>query len=400
MNILILSKKFPYPLKDGETIAIYNLSRSLAKNGAVVTLLAMNTTKHYYEEESLPETLHYFKAVHAVNVDNQLRPLHALWHLLCGQSYHISRFNSTAYGRRLQSLLERESFDIVQLETLYLAPYIPIIRRYTNAKITMRAHNVEHEIWRRITRQERNWIKKYYLTILTRQLYAYEKGHLNAYDLMLAISPKDLHYFRKIGLKQKGIVLPIGIDVTAYLPNYAIFNQLNLTMSFIGSLDWMPNIEGLTWFINDIWEPHQGKFPGLEIHVAGRNTPNWLIQKKIRGLVVHGEVEDAKQFINNHPIMLVPLLSGSGMRAKIIEGMALGRVVVTTSLGLEGIPATHGKEVLVADTPDEFLVIIQDCLAGQYDLLAIGKSSRHFVEKHFDFMQIGNTLLTELDQIL
>ena len=400
MNILILSKKFPFPLKDGETIAIYNLSKSLAKNGAVVTLLAMNTSKHYYEVEQLPDTLNYFKAVHAVNVDNQLRPVHALWNLICGRSYHIARFNSPSYGKQLQAILENDHFDVVQLETLYLAPYIPIIRRHTNAKITMRAHNVEHEIWRRITRQERNVVKKYYLRVLTRQLYAYEKGHLNAYDLMLAISPKDLHYFRKIGLKNKGVVLPIGLDATAYRPNYGIFGQSKLSMSFIGSLDWMPNIEGLTWFIDEIWEPYQAKFPGLEIHVAGRNTPAWLTHKKIRGLVVHGEVEDAKEFINNHPIMLVPLLSGSGMRAKIIEGMALGRVVITTSLGLEGIPATHGKEVLVADTLDEFLLIMQACVAGAYDLMNIGKSSRRFVEENFDFMQIGKTLLTELDHIL
>lgn len=137
----------------------------------------------------------------------------------------------------------------------------------------------------------------------------------------------------------------------------------------------------------------QSQFPQLKLHVAGRNSPDWLLRTKMPNLIVHGEVDDAKKFISEHSIMVVPLLSGSGMRAKILEAMALGKVVLTTSIGLEGIEAQPGKQVLVADHKKDFIAKVSHCYQLGYQLEAIGRNGREFVEKQYDARNVARQLL-------
>ena len=151
MKILQLCKKFPFPLKDGESIAVNSLSKALHDEGCELTLLAMNTAKHYFRGKDMPEALSHYRGVFSVDVDNRIKLKDAFLNLFSRESYHISRFISREYGQKLGQLLRRQDFDIIQLETMYLAPYIPVIRRYTAAPIAMRAHNIEHEIWERIS---------------------------------------------------------------------------------------------------------------------------------------------------------------------------------------------------------------------------------------------------------
>ena len=399
MKILILCKKFPYPFKDGESIAIHNLAQSLNQNGAKLTLLAMNTTKHYYPVNGQINALDYYEAIHTVRVDNQITASGAFWHWMNNKSYNIGRFYSKAFETKLEQLLAENTFDIVQLETLYLTPYIPCIKRFSAAKIALRSHNVEFEIWKRMASNEKNWLKKYYLQHLARLLKKFEIEQLNEVDLMLSISSKDQKQFQELGFSRRGIVVPIGINLSDYHPQ-SNEEKPGISLSFIGSLDWMPNIEGLMWFFEKVWRPNRAQLSGLSLYVAGRNSPQWLLEwNDPPQTYILGEVEDAKAFINNHPIMVVPLLSGSGMRAKIIEGMALGRVVITTRLGLEGIPATHLEHVLIADTPDEFTTCFKFCLENRQRVQTIGKKARAFIQSHFDSQEIGRTVMAAYQEV-
>src|SRR5690606_30042372 len=126
---------------------------------------------------------------------------------------------------------------------------------------------------------------------------------------------------------------------------------------------------------------------------SGRNTPDWMREKWTDRVRIHGEIADAHQYIRDHDVMIVPLFSGSGMRVKILEGMALGKMVITTSLGLEGIPAEHGKHVWVADTEEEFLDAIQQVLVDKSIVAEIGENARQFVLENFDALEIAQRLL-------
>ena len=279
------------------------------------------------------------------------------------------------------------------METLYLAPYIPIIRKYSKAKIAMRAHNVEHEIWERIADNTSFLPKKWYVKYLSDKLKRFEVEQLNFYDVLIPITTRDLEIYQSLGFKNTAMVTPIGIDVADYDADDKCFKQ-ELSISFIGSLDWMPNQEGLQWFIKDAWPSILAKYPKLQLHIAGRNTPDWFRQLEQQNIKVHGEVADAHAFINQHPLMIVPLLSGSGMRVKILEGMALGKVVLTTSMGLEGINSTHKENILVADTPQQFLDVIRFCYEYQERLPEIGQKAKAFVQLQYDNTRIAKNLLT------
>ncbi len=393
MNVLQLCKKYPYPIKDGESLAIVHLSRALHQQQCSVVLLAMNTRRHWYAGSAPPEALAHYTSVHAVEVDNRIHPWAALRNLPSSRSYHVERFVSEAFAGRLVALLQQQSFDIVLLESIYLTLYVPVIRAYSRAHIVLRPHNVEAEIWERIANHS-GLLKRLYLRLQARRLRRYEQAHLNDADLLAGISERDVALFRALGLRKPAIVVPIGVNIADYRPNEACFSQ-PLSLCFIGSLDWLPNVEGLRWFLREVWTPWLApNFPELTFHIAGRNTPAWLHGLHLPRVHVHGEVPDASAFINAHPVLVVPLLSGGGMRAKIVEAMALGRVVISTSVGLEGIEANHGSEVWVADDVPAFVEAVRFCQAHRAQLLAMGRRARAFCEAHFDHLRLAEQLLT------
>ncbi len=215
---------------------------------------------------------------------------------------------------------------------------------------------------------------------------------IHQYDLLMPITQRDLNIFKKMGFQGKSEVVPIGLDSSEYKADFDSYHN-NLSISFIGSLDWMPNIEGLKWFMNNIWGKMQKELPGIELHIAGRNTPEWLKNVNKKNIIVHGEVEDASEFINQHSIMVVPLLSGSGMRAKILEGMALGKVVLTTTIGLEGIHAKHEKEILVGDSPTEMVEAVKWCNSQNGRLESMGHRASDFIHHNYDSLQIARKVM-------
>jgi glycosyltransferase involved in cell wall biosynthesis len=282
---------------------------------------------------------------------------------------------------------------------LYLTPYIPIIRRYSQAKIVLRAHNVEHEIWERVAANTNQPFQRWYLNRITPRLKNYEIAHLNNYDLVAAITARDAAHLRQLGLQKPIMVTPIGLDCRDYQPDMRVF-QHPLSLSFIGSLDWIPNQEGLKWFLESVWQPLlHPRFPQLRFHIAGRTAPAWLRSLQMAGVHFHGEVESAPDFINQHALMVVPLLSGGGMRAKILEGMAVGKVVLSTRVGMEGIDAQHGRECLLADTPEEFAEAIGWCMNNRERLAAIGQNAFEFCGTHYDNLHVAERLLEQFRKL-
>ncbi|NJK83685.1 MAG: glycosyltransferase, partial [Saprospiraceae bacterium] len=138
-------------MKDGESVAVTHLSKALKSLGCEITLLSMNTSKHYFDVTQLPETYNHYHQIYTVDVDNRIKLKDAFVQPFFQKtSYHVSRFINTSFKQQLITLLKTQQFDLIQLETLYLAPYISTIRQYSQVPVVMRAHNIEHEIWQRV----------------------------------------------------------------------------------------------------------------------------------------------------------------------------------------------------------------------------------------------------------
>ena len=392
MKILQVCKKFPYPLKDGESVANTYISKALHDLGCEVTLLAMNTTKHYLEVDEYRHELAHYKAIHAVKVDNTVNYFDALWHLMRNKSYNIARFVSNSFEDVLIQLLKNQQFDVIQLETSYLNAYIPVIRKYSKALIAMRAHNVEYEIWERLAKNTPIGLKKWYFKHISKKLREFEKQYLEQYDLLVTFTDRDLSTYRKMGYYNGATLSPIGLNLGQYVQQ-DVSRSNGPKFAFIGALDWLPNLEGLSWLVDKVWPHILAKYPHAELHIAGRKTPSEVFSLAKDSIIIHGEVQDSKIFLNQFPIILVPLFSGSGMRVKILEAMALGRIVIATSVAVEGIPVTDGVEFFLADDPDQFLKAIGIYVDKPHAVNKMQAAARSMVHNYYDNMRLAEKLL-------
>jgi glycosyltransferase involved in cell wall biosynthesis len=194
-----------------------------------------------------------------------------------------------------------------------------------------------------------------------------------------------------MGNRKPSHVTPSGIDFETTAADWA---QIDFPSIFhIGSLDWFPNQEGLMWFIGNCWEKLYHMYPGLRFYIAGKKAPGWLIARfRQPNVVFIGEVENAFEFMKSKAIMVVPLLSGSGMRVKIVEGMALGKTVVTTSIGAEGIQVTDGHNILIADHSEDFVRAIEMLIENRQESERIGINAKQFIRENYDNMAITTDL--------
>lgn len=385
MRILLLCTKPPYPPHDGGSRASYNLMQSLRAAGHTITLLTMCTHKHNLSNRDR-DHLSALVRLHTAFVRTAVTPHGFLFNLLFSRMpYNAVRFVSRSFDRALTRVLQLSVFDVIQLEGLYLMPYAGTIRRHSKALVVLRAHNVEQEIWSRISHQEKNPVKKWYFGLLANRILRFETQMTGTYDLLVPITERDRERFEEMGSRAPALVIPAGVDAVALPPG----PPETLDLFFLGSLDWKPNQEGLLWFVERVWPRLKTAHPDLGFAVAGRNAPGWLVRKLHQpGVVFHGEVPDAAAFLHSHGILVAPCFSGGGMRVKILESMARGRPVITTPVGAEGLDATNGKEILLCGDPDAFEKAIEGLLAdpGRYNDMS--RRGYDFVHARFD----NNTL--------
>lgn len=392
MKILQVTNKVPYPVIDGGAIACMNLARGFSLLGHKVTILAMNTVKHHITLTEIPDSVKELAEFKLVNVPAKISPVSALLNLVfSAKPYNATRFISKPFAKELQKVLLENDFDIIQLEGLYVCPYIPVIRKYSKAKIIYRAHNIEHEIWSR-TAVMAHGLEKWYLKNLSKRIKHFEVQTLNKYDLLVPITGRDGALLNKLGNNKPVHVSQTGIDSSVLIPNSK--NLKHPTLFHIGSLEWAPNQEGLIWFFDNCWDAVREKYPDLQFFIAGRNAPAWF-QKMMNlpNVVFKGEVADAYEFINSKSIMVVPLFSGSGMRIKIIEGMALGKPIITTAVGTEGISTTSGVNIVVTENAEGFVQSISDLIENRKYFDKISKNAIEYIHENFDNLSSAGSLI-------
>ena len=391
MKILILANKFPYPARDGGSIATMALAQSFAGLGHDVTILAMNTSKHFVDPAKIEDSLREINVrMIGVAVDTTIKKSDLAKNFLFStMPYNAQRFVSKDFDAKLAEILRSETFDMIQLEGLYLAPYIATIRQYSKAKVAMRAHNVEHEIWARACLHEKG-LRKIYMRNLSSRIRNMEIKYLDSYDAMVPITARDGEVLKSLGCKLPMHVVPTGVNIKDFKTSV---KRMEFPSVFhIGALDWIPNQEGINWFLENVWGKVREQFPKVKFYLAGRNAPEHYKNLPYKNVVFLGEVEDAYKLMRSKAVMIVPILSGSGMRIKIIEGMATGKAIVTTTIGTEGISTRHGENILVVDEPEHFAYEICKLLFNRDYYNRIGENARNFIAKEYDNKTITSSL--------
>ncbi len=391
MKILILSTKVPYPARDGGAIATLNLALGLAEAGSEVHMLAMNTRKHFISPDAIPENIRNRIRLRAIDTNTEINFFALVRNFLFSREPYIAvRFNNPRFREALTEELNKENYDIVQMEGPYLSQYMRTIRSFSRARVALRAHNAEHEIWERKARNESSLVKKLYLSSLARRIRNLEKQLMKETDYLVAITERDREKLQSFHPGIIAVTIPAGIDIKAD-DNGRIIHEASIC--FIGSLDWMPNQEGLEWFVKKVLPLVIASRPDVLFHVAGRNAPEeWISEIKHPAVIYHGEVEDARAFLDNYSVMAVPLLTGSGIRIKILEGMALGKCVVTTPVGAEGIGAVENEHLVIAADAAAFAEKIIDLLDHRQKMETMSAKAKEFVREKFDTFAIASSL--------
>lgn len=397
MNILVICNKSPWPALEGGPIAMNNLIEGLIDAGNKVKVFALNTNKYHTNLEDIPADYREKTGIELAYIDLSIKIIPAFFNLFTTKSYHVERFKSKAFEQKLIAILKSGHFDIVQIELLYMSPYLETIRKYSSAKIVLRAHNIEHLIWERLTNSEKNPVKKLYLKHLSETLKLYEHQILGFYDGIVPITKKDAEYFRQL---TNTPVFPVSFGIAIEKITSKLPAKPENALSHIGAMNWLPNIEGIKWFLDEVWPKAVKNQPNLKLYLAGREMPGRLKKLHLKNVEVVGEVPNAAEFILSKSISIAPLLSGSGIRIKILESMALGKAVVATSVGAEGINCTNGKNIMIADTAEKFAVAIDFLYKNPDVCLEIGRNAQVLIQEEHNTAKIIQQLIAFYREIL
>lgn len=391
IKILQLCHKIPYPPYDGGSIAMHQLTDFFLKHSFKIKVVAINPGGKALSQQNILEDYRINTSFEVQNINTRINPCKAFLNLFTGDSYNVTRFYSKAMCNRLLRILEQEEYDLIQLEGLYLTPYIPLLREKSRAKLVYRAHNIEHVIWKGLASSTKNLLLKPYLKLLASRLEKYELGVIRQFDAICAISPSDLDFFVKNGFKGHSVVIPV------MMPEVENGNQhptvVNGAVFHLGSMDWRPNQDGVQWFLDKVWPKVLEQAPEMTFFIAGKTMPQRFMKYSGKNNVsVVGEVVSSSSFMAEKHIMVVPLFSGSGMRVKIIEGLAAGKTIISTELGAEGTGCQHNENILIADKPDAMADLIVACYRKPEWSKAIADRGTNFVKMQFGTDRIHKDL--------
>jgi glycosyltransferase involved in cell wall biosynthesis len=392
LKILILTHRVPFPQNGGYAIVVCNTIKGLIALGHEVALVALNGKKYHGSVQTTEDELLQKIQYTSYDININLSVLDAIGNLFSKKSNDVDRYYNAEFEKLLLRELRQTAYDVVQFEGLFVTPYLAAIRKYSKARLIYRSHNIEHQVWMRLAQQKSDLFKKWYLHLLARRVKDYELQQLNKFDAIAVFTNEDKKTLLSYGTTIPVEIFPVGISLPDYNPDY---NKTEFpSLFFLGSLDWMPNREGIEWFIENFYKDLTDGDMRVKFYVAGHNIPDSFDDYEVMGKIfIQGEVDDAFEFVNSKAIMVVPLLSSGGMRVKIVEGMAMEKCIISTSLGAEGINFTNGTNILIANNRQEFYDAIERCITDEDFCRNVGLNARRLIEEQHDVHVVAPKLV-------
>lgn len=373
-RILHFSNKPIFPILDGGCLAIHAILKALIKEEEFeVFHFTLSTQKHPFELTKYPKSWLEYIPIESHFVDTKTNVLDALVHLIKNKSYNLSRFESKTLVEKLKKKIVEDLYDLVIMESIYLAAFIPIFKHY-NIPVVIRTHNVESDVWQSLSITASNPIRGWYYKKLAAQLALAEREILSSTDGIICISQEDQEKFEAQGILTQSVVIPTVIN-----PSSTDIDYRSEDAYFLGAMDWAPNIEGVKWLSEHVIPLLKSE---VKIHLAGRKLDCKLFSNE-KYFVCHGEIDNAENFIQSHGTCLIPILSGGGIKIKLLENLAHGKPIITTTKGTQGVDVKNNEEVLIADTPAQFASAINYLCSDENKRKQLGDNAKRFIEANY-----------------
>lgn len=386
LRVLVIDEYFPFPPDSGKPIRTWNLLKRLAPRHDVTLLCHGDLTPE--QLEAAASAAIQVKSVAAIPADSgPLFYLRLLINLFSRFPYSVSKHYTPRFRTELDRLLLSERFDLVHCEW---TPYARYLRRANVPPTVIATHNIESQIWERRAEQADGPLSKWFLALQAQKMSRFEKAAFRDSAMITGVSTIDTSVAKSWGASATRTV-DNGVDLDYFRPTSAGKDHEAI---FVGLLDWFPNTDAVTYFAESIMPLLLAKEPAMVARIVGRRASASfkasLASRK--GIELSGEVVDVRPRVANAGIVIVPLRIGGGSRIKILEALAMSKAVVSTSVGAEGLKVTDGKDIIIADTPEQFASAISDLSRSPETRQRLGSNGRALVEQHYSWASLANEM--------
>jgi sugar transferase (PEP-CTERM/EpsH1 system associated) len=395
MRILWLKSDLLLPLDKGGKLRTWHLMRHLAQRHEITYLAFKEPAQPAADVEGMREVAARVETVtRSEPAKGTLRfYADAAMHLVDPLPYAVGKYRSREFRQRLDALLASEAFDLIVCDFLFPAVNLP---KQLPCPAVIFTHNVESEIWRRHAETKTGAINRLLYGAQYRRMLRYEGRTLARFDGVLAVSDADATTFAALypgAIRQPVHVVPTGVDTEYFAPSHLQSAFSNRQLIFTGSMDWLPNEDAMQFFCREILPLLRAEEPGVTLSIVGRApTPAVKRLAEEHGVQVTGRVDDVRPYMKEAAVYIVPLRIGGGTRLKIFEAMAMGKAVVSTTVGAEGLPVIDGEHVMLADEPHTFARAVVDLLRDDAQRARLEAAARALVVEQFDWSAVAGSL--------
>lgn len=398
MRVLFLTSQLPFPPYSGGPLRSYGLISGLHAAGHSVDLLTF-TEPGQPDPAGTPlaERCAHIWAVPAPrrSLRDRLRDL-----LLSAEADMARRFYAPGYAEALTGVLRGQTYDIIQIESLEMTPYLLVARTLCPAaRIIYDALNAEHDLQRLIHRIDRRtparWPAALYSFIQWRRLIRMEREICRAVDQVIAVSDEDARALRDLAPAARIAVVPNGIYADEYAETHERLDLGPAALLFTGTMNYRPNVDAVLWFVDSVLEVVREAVPEAKLFIVG-NKPHPRLEaiRRRNDVEITGFVQDVTPFLHSTALYVAPLRMGSGTRLKLLQAMAAGAAIVSTRIGAEGLNITSGQEVVLADDATAFAQATVALLRDPDRRTALGRAAQALVRQQYDWSVIMPRLLT------
>lgn len=393
-KILFVSARLPFPAIEGHQIRAFGVLNQLAKEFDVHLLSLLRDGEVVDSTNELGKLCTSIQGA-ALN-DNALSSVRAGFTGILNQlPLVVTKYATPSLKKEFLKQLELIKPDIVHLDLLPLAGLISLIPK--GIKIVLNEHNIESNLIQQKLLTLDSWFPKKLYQREFNKLTDFEIASCKSVDLVLACSEQDVIGLKELGAEQVHCI-PNGVDAKRLRPNNA--NKLKKTLVFLGGMGWYPNRLGIIWFLEEVFPLILKLDPEVCLQLIGNPEPWVPVPEEVKGNVEKlGFVDDFVPYVQNSSLMIVPLSVGSGTRLKVVEGLALGKCMVSTLKGAEGVGLTHGENILFADNAVDFSNEVIKALSEKEKISSIEINARAIADAVYDWDVIGSKL-TQLYDIL
>ena len=395
-RVLVLTELLSYPLVSGAKIRGYYVLRHLSARHEV-TLLSFVRPDDRPEDIAHLET--FVNEVHTVPMKRSwLRNIRAaLASLLSGQPAIIAREEIGAMRHKVKEMVSTTRFDVIHADQIPMAQY-GLIGQRPRVRRILDQHNATFQVIERLAQHEPNPLKRWLLQREARAFARYEPAVCQQFDHVTFVTEEDrealLSRMRPPtgdqhgqSLRDQTSVIPICVDTAAVEPVPPVAEPFRVT--HVGTMYWPPNVEGLLWFLQNVWPQVRQEAPQARLTLIGKNPPDHLRAWDQRdGVEVLGYVEDLERYLAETAAFVVPLLAAGGMRVKIVDAWCWGQAIVSTTIGAEGIAVQHGENILIANTPAQFAQATARLLSNGGLQARLRANGREWVEERYDWHKV------------